>query len=438
MGSRALSTLAVALALAPASSGCERAAPAPGVAPTALSPYSPPAAPPGTSAPPTDASSPTPAPASASAAMALRVVDVAIGANRACVLVQGGRVACFSTTATGRRIDLEHAGRPWTAPSDPPLLAMLVPGLPPALATAVAVGQDHACVVRDDGGVGCWGSDARGQLGTSSASEGPPPQPVTGLARIAAIDAAWATTYAVGRDGDAWGWGAGDAGVLGPPSSADERAPVRLRALPPVLQIAGGGRHACALARDGDVWCWGSNELGELGVAASSGPRTPARVAGVHHAIAVGAGTERSCALLADGHVVCWGELGYAASGGRSKTYARPPDMPPFTDGPDPDPFTVTWNEAPTAVPGVDGAAQLASGADVDCVRDARGAQCWSAGGHGLGRGALPPTRLPVPSVTRVAAGQHFACAVDGAGTATCFTIEEGRLGPGQIVRFEP
>lgn len=378
------------------------------------------------------------APVASAPPAASRVVDVAVGAHQACVLVQGGRVGCFATTAYGRRIALEHAGRPWAGPSDPPLIAIFVQGLPPAVARSVAVGGEHACILLRDRSVACWGNNARGELGTVSTSEGPPPQPVAGLAHVASINLVWATSYAVDEDGGAWSWGAADMG--GPPAAPvdDQQTPVRIRALPGVVQIAGGGRHACALTREGNVLCWGANDSGELGTASVRASPTPMRVAKVRHAVAIGAGAGRSCALLADGHVVCWGEVGYTTPGARSTTYTRPPDMPPYPDSPDPDHFTVTWNPAPAAVPGVEGALQLASGENVDCARNARGAQCWSAGGHGPGADALPPTRLPVSSVTRVAAGLRFACALDAAGTVTCFAIEAGKLGPGQVVRFSP
>jgi alpha-tubulin suppressor-like RCC1 family protein len=363
---------------------------------------------------------------------------MAVGTNTACLLVEGGRVGCFSTTAIGRRIDLAHQGSTWAGPSEPPLVATFVPGLPPAVALGVAVGQEHVCVLRDDHSVACWGNNIRGELGTASTSEGPPPQPVAGLANVASIDMVWATSYAVDREGGAWAWGAGDDGGLGTASTEDQHTPVRVRGLPLVAQIAGGGRHACALTRDGDVLCWGSNEMGELGPTAARASRTATRVADVRHALAIGAGMQRSCALLADGHVVCWGVVGYATPGARQTTYTRPPDMPPYPDSRDPDHFTVTWNPTPTPVPGVEGAVQLTSGDDVDCVRDGRGARCWSAGGHGPGPDVLPPTRLPVSSVTRVAAGAQFACALDAAGKVMCFEIERGRLGPGQVVRFGP
>jgi hypothetical protein len=92
------------------------------------------------------------------------------------------------------------------------------------------------------------------------------------------------------------------------------------------------------------------------------------------------------------------------------------------------------WNPEPSPVPGVAGAVEIASSVDVDCVRDASGAVCWSAGGWGPGPDAMPPTRLPLASVVRVATGMRDACAIDAGGAARCFAIEGGRLGPAMRV----
>jgi hypothetical protein len=368
----------------------------------------------------------------------LLVVDLAIGMSRACVVVEDGRVGCFSTSAAGRRVDLEQRGRPWTDASDPPLTAVFVPGLPPAAALHVAVGSDHACVVLADASVGCWGSNARGELGTGAASEGPPPQAVAGLAHVTSLDLAWADSYAADEGGAAWSWGAGDNGVLGTGSDDDRRTPVKIAALHGVEQIASGGRHACALTREGEVLCWGANDNGALGTAAVRASPAPRAVAGVHHASAIGAGDQRTCALLADGRVSCWGVVGYVVSGAHVTTYVRGPNMPPYTASPDPNRFTVVWAATPSPVPGITGALALSSGGGVDCIRDSGGALCWSAGPHGPGPESLPPTRLPMLSVVRVVVGGEFACALDASGQVTCFAIVSGRLGPAQALHFEP
>lgn len=376
---------------------------------------------------------------SGAAAQGPRVVDLAIGDGTACVVLDDGRVGCFSLAAGTRRRDLAKLGTPWTDPSDPPLVATTVPGFPPASARAVAVGQMHSCVLLADHGVACWGSNGRGALGTGNgAEEGPPPQAVVGLPAVSFLTLAWASSYAIRQDGTVWAWGAGDDGVLGNGSDEDRSRPVRIDGLDGVAQIAASGRHACALTRAGDVLCWGANDVGQLGTASPGPVRRPIPVRGLHAVRAIGVGDQRSCALTGRGEIRCWGRVPYPTTESRHTAYHRPPDIPPNWQNPACQSGVLDWTPIPAPVPGIAGAIDLSSAADVDCVRDADGALCWTTGVNGPGPDNLPPTRLPVASVARVVAGLRIACTLDAAGTVTCFEIHGAHLGPAQLVHLDP
>jgi alpha-tubulin suppressor-like RCC1 family protein len=92
-----------------------------------------------------------------------------------------------------------------------PVTAHLVAGVSDA--TAIAVGIGHACALRRDGTVRCWGSSEGDILGPGGPSE-------------AAID----------------------------PGVRD------------ATQVTAGSRHSCARLADGEVTCWGRNEFGALGL----------------------------------------------------------------------------------------------------------------------------------------------------------------------------
>jgi hypothetical protein len=382
---------------------------------------------PSATAPPSAAANAAVPPASPPAPDATRdgavpahVVDLAIGSHRGCVVLEGGRVGC------------------WSLAPGAPRVAVPVRTLPPAFAVSVGVGQVHACSLLRSRTMVCWGSNTRGELGIGQGAEGELPTPVLRLTNVSSLALAWANTYAVDEDGRAWSWGASDAGVLGESSTDDRYEPGRITMLPPVRQIAAGGRHTCALTRTGDVLCWGSNELGELGVATPRMSRGPLRVAGIHGAIAIGLGEARSCAVVSGGWVMCWGQVGYETPGARRQPISVPPDIPPPEWGDPADQLVpIMWTPTPSAVPGLTGAVELSSRANVDCVRAASGAECWSAGVHGPGSDALPPTHLPIESVVRVVAGPNMACALDAGGVVTCFAIEGGRVGPGEVIRAE-
>lgn len=121
--------------------------------------------------------------------------------GRTCVALAAGGVACLSAGA-------------W-----PPAPAP-VPGVEEAV--ALAVGGDHACALRADGGVWCWGCNGEGQLGNGEMLDDP----------------ACAAPVAV---------------------------PVRALLDAPVLSIDAGDAHTCAVAAGGDLFCWGDARAGKLG-----------------------------------------------------------------------------------------------------------------------------------------------------------------------------
>src|SRR5437773_1950231 len=57
-------------------------------------------------------------------------------------------------------------------PTEPP---------PPACSKQVATGSAHACAIRNDGTVWCWGRNDFGQLGDGNATDSTVPVQVTGV-----------------------------------------------------------------------------------------------------------------------------------------------------------------------------------------------------------------------------------------------------------------
>lgn len=81
--------------------------------------------------------------------------------------------------------------------------------------TQVAVGRFHACALRRNGELLCWGGNAFGQLGDGTRVNRPAPAVVGGLG--------------------------------------------------PVARVAAGSKHTCVVTVAGAVLCWGSNADGQLG-----------------------------------------------------------------------------------------------------------------------------------------------------------------------------
>jgi alpha-tubulin suppressor-like RCC1 family protein len=163
------------------------------------------------------------------------------------------------------------------------------PGLvnPPGEVTAagagvqsVAVDAYHACFVRADGKVLCFGNNSHGQVDPSQPGGAMPPTEVQGLP--AAVTVATGATAITGLDdaevllsgscarrksGEVWCWGGPFLGPASPAANAKSPAtaypePLLAGAVAIAKEQYGGG---CMIRDDGTAWCWGSDDNGELG-----------------------------------------------------------------------------------------------------------------------------------------------------------------------------
>jgi len=156
-------------------------------------------------------------------------------------------------------------------------------------AKAITLGASHACVLRKNGRVSCWGSNDYGELGTGKLQEGtirsglalrgPTFIPFTtvvdvvDLEGVTAVAAGYSDTCAVLESGETRCWGevSKDENQLAVPyeSYAQFRAdpvptPFTIPGLPNASYAAIGKVHGCALTNDQTVWCWGQhNRVGQ-------------------------------------------------------------------------------------------------------------------------------------------------------------------------------
>ena len=72
---------------------------------------------------------------------------------------------------------------------------------------------------------------------------------------------------ALKRDGTVHCWGANEYGQLGPGNDNDTDSLVRAGQLVEVTEIAAGAYHTCARDDAGAIYCWGTNGQGSLGIA---------------------------------------------------------------------------------------------------------------------------------------------------------------------------
>jgi alpha-tubulin suppressor-like RCC1 family protein len=252
-----------------------------------------------------------------------------------CVVSGGGKVDCWKDASVSK------------------------PGVDDA--KRVALGQSHACALRVNGKVACWGSNNAQQLGGA----GPDSEKaidVPGVSDIVDLAAGGASTYALRKDGTVTTWGAPDS------DRARASGPVPLSGLTGVAQVSVGFHSACARLRSGRVTCW-------------SGTGKREEVAGISDAVDVSVGMFSSCAVRRSGTVTCWGRLEDATRGGAVMVAGR----------------------SAYDVLGLDDALTVHVGGSHRCATTKRGvAMCWGVNdvgqiGDGSGRGVVSFSPLPRP-----------------------------------------
>lgn len=146
-----------------------------------------------------------------------------------------------------------------------------VPGVSDAV--AVAAGFDHALVLRADGTVLAWGSNAKGQLGITGVTTTNVPTPVPGLTDVIALGAGSAHSVALTKDGKVWVWGSNQYGQSGTGASdaSSHTTPTEVPGLVGA-SIASGNYTMLVRKSDGSVVGWGQNNNGQVGNGTTTSP----------------------------------------------------------------------------------------------------------------------------------------------------------------------
>jgi alpha-tubulin suppressor-like RCC1 family protein len=209
----------------------------------------------------------------------IAAVDVAVGMNSTCVRTAEGRVWCWGWN--------DYCGQLGDGTRQDHLSPTEVPGL--AGVIDLAMGENHACAVVDDGSLSCWGCNEAGELGDGTVEARATPTKIAGLAGVRTVDARGYQTCVTLADGTVRCWGSdtpdhaqlwtacpapGSHRMEGPTGNGGWRigpeehycpSPAPVPGLVGVLQAVPAVLHACVLLRDGSVRCWGTNYYGAVG-----------------------------------------------------------------------------------------------------------------------------------------------------------------------------
>ena len=178
---------------------------------------------------------------------------VAAGGAHTLVLTQEGRVWITGWNEYGQLGD-------GTMHSRTRFSGMISKGAKPV---AVAAGNVHSLVLKQDGTVWAAGRNYHGQLGDGSKTDR------SSFCRVALSDAVDLSaggyhSIVIKQDGSVWATGWNEYGQLGDGSTIDRSNYVQV-VLREANAVAAGMRHTMMLKQDGSVWSTGYNDYGQLG-----------------------------------------------------------------------------------------------------------------------------------------------------------------------------
>lgn len=381
------------------------------------------------------------------------VAAIAAGDYHTCALTAAGAALCWGEGTLGE-LGNGQSGSSY--------IPVLVAGLSTTL-TSITAGRFHTCALSPAGAVLCWGDGGSGQLGNGSFTISSSPAGVAGLnGVVTAVALSLSNSCILTQDGGVQCRGSNDSGILG--NGGDSAEFVRIRGLSGgATAITVGSEFACALIQ-GNVQCWGENGAGELGNGSLQNSSVPVSVVGLNRITAISSGYSHSCALDSDGGVHCWGNWALGALGSPGQS-TGPVSVTGLSSGATAVAAgayfscavagggvlcwgsnsdgqlgndSTTDSAVPVSVKGLSDIKQTALGGAFACALSNAGAVwCWGANDHGqLGNNSTVASHVPVrvgglsDDVVAIATGGAYACALTAAGAVRCWGAHWG-LGVG-------
>lgn len=252
---------------------------------------------------------------------ATSAATISYGADHLCVTGTDHAVACYGAFSGGGRgtdsVTLSANPAPTLTPS----------ALSPSLsALGTAQGTGFGCAIRTDSLIACWGLKLRGQTGGATGDSvqacggsspewcQPGPALVAGGHKYVQIAAAFDHACAVRTDGTVDCWGRNPGTPIGEwlysgcgNASDCVMTPTTVTLPASAVRVTMGADHACALLTTGAAYCWGDNSFGQLGRPGAAS-LTPVAVQGGFSFATISAGVAHTCGVeLGTGLIGCWG-----------------------------------------------------------------------------------------------------------------------------------
>lgn len=244
--------------------------------------------------------------------------------------------------------------------------------------SSVTAGYAHACEIKSNGSIACWGSATEGNA-----------SPLAGT--FTRLSSGWTHNCGIKTDGTLACWGFDLLGQATPPHGK-------------FSEIAVGALHSCGIKTDGTLACWGDNFVGQ------ASPPTGTFMQ-------VTAGSLHSCALRVNGTVACWGENLEGRTDPPNGTFTQISTGNHHTCGVRSNGTVACWgsNDDNRSTPPGGTFTQVSAGAKHSCgIKTDGTVTCWGANDQGQ-------VSAPMGKFTSVSAGGEFSCAQTTGGLVRCW-----------------
>ena len=356
-------------------------------------------------------------PTPAAVSLALPAIDLGLGENHTCAVLDDDTVACWGDDDSGQLGD----GTAGTDSGDP----TVVPGLTNIV--DVEAGRDATCALDVGGTVYCWGNNNDGELGDGTTVDSATPQAVPLVATADAISLGENFGCALLSNDRVYCWGEGSDFQLGYGDTIDQASPVQVIGMPAgdIVDLEAGARGVCVVFATNERDCWGFSEDGQLGIAPVNqlGLTDPLLFSGPVVGLALARPEYRgnTCGVLADGTVECAGDGSTVSSSTVTGTFG-------VFNG------ISRHLASPTPNPGLTDVQAVALGDSSICYATSTDVQCFGENAdRQLGQGGTSTTDLTSPAnvvglgaVDELEAGDSFYCVRTG-GTIQCWGDNDNR-----------
>ncbi|MBN1960736.1 MAG: hypothetical protein JW841_07295 [Deltaproteobacteria bacterium] len=122
----------------------------------------------------------------------------------------------------------------------------------------LAFGEEHACALKTNGGIWCWGENVYGQVGVETPKTIIKPFRLDNL-KASFITLGFAHTCILQKDGRAACWGLNDHGELSQDENSFEHSvkPIMIENEQAIVDITAVEEFTCILQEDSNIKCWG-------------------------------------------------------------------------------------------------------------------------------------------------------------------------------------